>query len=67
MSPILAPQRREFYRALDDILWRDWDPIGIFAIEAAWNAILSDLPPSLSFGAGQPNRNFAAGGSLTLG
>ena len=29
----LPPRQLELYRAIDEILWRDWDPIGIAAMD----------------------------------
>lgn len=44
MSTKLPPRLRELYRAIDEILWRDWDPIGISGIEEARNEYQGYLP-----------------------
>ena len=35
MGKKLPPRQLELYQAIDEILWRDWDPIGLFGIDGA--------------------------------
>lgn len=35
MGMKLPPDQLALYRGIDEILWRDWDPIGVFAYEDA--------------------------------
>jgi hypothetical protein len=44
MSTKLPPRHLELYRAIDEILWREWDPIGMFGIEEARNEYHGYLP-----------------------
>lgn len=44
MSAKLPPRHLELYHAIDEILWRDWDPIGVFGIEEARREYQSYLP-----------------------
>ena len=40
----LPPRELELYRAIDEILWRDWDPIGVFGIVGARDEYQGYLP-----------------------
>ena len=40
----LPPRNLQLYRAIDEILWRDWDPIGVSKFEAARDEYQSYLP-----------------------
>jgi len=33
MGQKLPPRQLEFYQAIDEILWKDWDPIGVSGME----------------------------------
>ena len=33
MGRRLPPRQLELYRAIDEILWRDWDPIGVSKLD----------------------------------
>jgi len=40
----LPPRELELYRAIDEILWRDWDPIGVSEIADARDEYQGYLP-----------------------
>lgn len=40
----LEGRQLELYRAIDEILWREWDPIGVFGIEGARDEYQGYLP-----------------------
>jgi hypothetical protein len=40
----LEGRQLELYRAIDEILWREWDPIGVFGIEDARDEYHGYLP-----------------------
>jgi len=40
----LPPRQLELYRAIDEILWREWDPIGISDISTARDEYYGYLP-----------------------
>jgi hypothetical protein len=44
MGKPLPPDQLEVYKRIDDILWRDWDPIGVTGIEQARDEYYAYLP-----------------------
>jgi hypothetical protein len=44
MGKKLPPRQLELYQAIDEILWRDWDPIGVFGIDGARDEYQMYLP-----------------------
>ena len=44
MGTQLPPKELELYRAIDEILWRDWDPIGVFGVSGARDEYQRYLP-----------------------
>ena len=44
MENKLLPQELALYKAIDEVLWRDWDPIGISGIEGARDEYQMYLP-----------------------
>jgi hypothetical protein len=44
MGKKLPPQELALYMAIDEILWRDWDPIGISSIEGPRDEYRMYLP-----------------------
>ena len=44
MGTQLPPRELELYRAIDEILWRDWDPIGVSGIVHARDEYQGYLP-----------------------
>lgn len=44
MGQKLPPQELELYKAIDEILWRDWDPIGVSGIDGARDEYQMYLP-----------------------
>lgn len=44
MGKKLPPEQLELYNTLDEILWKDWDPIGVYGTEEARDEYYSYLP-----------------------
>jgi hypothetical protein len=44
MGKKLPPEQLELYNRLDEILWKDWDPIGVYGIEEARDEYYRYLP-----------------------
>jgi hypothetical protein len=44
MGKKLPPQELALYQAIDEILWRDWDPIGISGVDGARDEYQMYLP-----------------------
>jgi hypothetical protein len=44
MGKKLPPEQLELYQKLDEILWADWDPIGISDVSEARDEYYSYLP-----------------------
>jgi hypothetical protein len=44
MGQQLPPEQLALYNRLDEILWKDWDPIGVHGIEEARDEYHSYLP-----------------------
>ncbi|USD20444.1 hypothetical protein [Microbulbifer variabilis] len=44
MGKKLPPEELELYKAIDEILWRDWDPIGVNEMPEARDEYQSYLP-----------------------
>jgi hypothetical protein len=44
MGQKLSPEQLALYNRLDEILWHDWDPIGVSAIEEARGEYYGYLP-----------------------
>ena len=44
MGRKLPPRQLELYQAIDEILWRDWDPIGISKLEGPRDEYQMYLP-----------------------
>src|SRR5688500_6198067 len=44
MGKKLPPREVALYQAIDEILWRDWDPIGISSIDGARDEYQMYLP-----------------------
>jgi hypothetical protein len=44
MGKKLPPQELALYQAIDEILWRDWDPIGVSGIDGARDEYQMYLP-----------------------
>jgi hypothetical protein len=40
----LPPQHLDLYRAIDEILWRNWDPIGVSGMDGARDEYQAYLP-----------------------
>ena len=44
MGKKLPPQQLALYQAINEILWRDWDPIGIYSIDGSRDEYQMYLP-----------------------
>jgi hypothetical protein len=44
MGKTLPPRQLKLYQAIDEILWRDWDPIGVSGIDGARDEYHMYLP-----------------------
>ena len=44
MGKQLPPEELELYSRLDEILWKDWDPIGVYGIQEARDEYYRYLP-----------------------
>jgi hypothetical protein len=44
MGQKLPPRQLELYKAIDEILWRDWDPIGISNLDGPRDEYQTYLP-----------------------
>jgi hypothetical protein len=44
MGKTLPPRQLKLYQAIDEILWRDWDPIGVSGIDGARDEYQMYLP-----------------------
>jgi len=44
MGKKLSPSQLELYQYIDDLLWKDWDPIGVYAVPEARDEYHGYLP-----------------------
>lgn len=45
MAQRLSPEQQALYTLVDDVLWTEWDPVGINSVEAARDEYYSYLFP----------------------
>ena len=45
----LSQEQKKLYKVIDEILWNDWDPIGVNDIEEARDEYQSYIPQAFSF------------------
>lgn len=48
MGQRLSPEQQTLYQLIDDILWTEWDPVGINSVEAARDEYYSYLFPLMN-------------------